>query len=83
MPIEDVSFEDVAISMALDAKPGQPAMAPDLEPMQRAGFYVCNVRGLRLRDVEVLDMQGPPLIAKKVSRLEVSGDLAQQGWQSA
>ena len=64
MPIEDVSFEDVAISMAADAEPGHPAMAPDMPPMQRAGFYARNVRGLRLRDVEISEHLGPPLITR-------------------
>jgi len=78
MPIEDVSFEDVAISMAADAKPGHPAMAPDMPPMQRAGFYACNVRGLRLRDVEITEHLGAPLTALDVSELEISGRLARQ-----
>jgi hypothetical protein len=82
MPIEDVSFDDIAISMAVDAVPGHPAMAPDLTPMQRAGFFACNVQGLRLRDVEIADHLGPALIAENVSNLEISGRLARQRTQA-
>jgi hypothetical protein len=78
MPIEEVSFEDVTISMAADAEPGHPAMAPDMPPMQRAGFYANNVRGLRLRDVEISEHLGAPLTAVDVSDLEISGRLARQ-----
>ena len=78
MPIEDISFEDVAISMAADAEPGHPAMAPDMPPMQRAGFFACNVRRLRLRDVEISEHLGAPLTAVDVSELEISGRLARQ-----
>jgi polygalacturonase len=78
MPIEDVSFEDVTISMDPDAEPGHPAMAPDMPPMQRAGFYANNVRGLRLRDVEISEHLGPPLTAENVSGLDLSGRLAPQ-----
>jgi hypothetical protein len=53
-------------------------MAPDMPPMQRAGFYACNVRGLRLRDVDISEHLGPPLTALDVSQLEVSGRLARQ-----
>jgi hypothetical protein len=78
MPIQDVSFEDISISMAADAQPGHPAMAPDMPPMQRGGFYAANVRGLRLRDVELVEVLGAPLTAIDVSDLEISGRLARQ-----
>jgi polygalacturonase len=75
MFIEDVSFEDVAISMALDAEPGNPAMAPGIEPMRRAGFQARNVRRLRLRDVEISNHLGPVLVLEGASEVQVSGGL--------
>jgi hypothetical protein len=72
MFVEDVSFSNVAVSMALDAEAGDPAMAPDMEPMQRAGFFACNARGLRFHNVEVTDHLGPTLILKNVQDVEVS-----------
>ena len=76
MPIEDVSFEDVVISMAAGAEPGHPAMAPDMPPMQRTGVFARYVRALRMRDVEISDHLGPPLVAQDVSELEIGGRLA-------
>jgi hypothetical protein len=75
MFIEDVTFEDVAISMALDAEPGNPAMAPGIEPMRRAGFQARNVRRLRLRDVEISNHLGPVLVLEGASEVQVSGGL--------
>ncbi len=62
MPVEDVSLDDVTISMADEAKPGYPEMADDMELMQGAGLYVRHVRGLRLRDVAITGQRGPALL---------------------
>lgn len=75
MFIDDVSFEDVAVSMALDAEAGNPAMAPGIPPVRRAGFQVRNVRRLRLRDVEITDQVGPALTVEGAADVEVSGRL--------
>jgi polygalacturonase len=75
MFIEDVTFEDVAVSMALDAEAGNPAMAPGISAMQRAGFCARNVRGLRLRDVEVSGQVGPALTVEDAVEVEVNGGL--------
>jgi len=71
MPVQEVSFSDVSVSMALDAEAGHPAMAPDMEPLQRAGFRVWNARGLRFRNVEVGDLQGPAFALSGVSDVEI------------
>jgi hypothetical protein len=72
MFVEDVSFNNVAVAMALDAGAGDPAMAPDLEPMQRAGFFACNARRLRFHNVEVTDHLGPALTLTDVEDVEIS-----------
>jgi polygalacturonase len=62
MPIEELSLDDVAVSMAADAEPGYPEMADDVELMQGAGLFVRHVLGLRLRDVVITGQQGPALL---------------------
>jgi hypothetical protein len=47
-------------------------MAPDMEPMQRAGFFACNARGLRFHNVEVTDHLGPALVLNDVEDVEIS-----------
>ncbi len=77
MPIEDVSFDDVSISLSPDAQPGEPDMADDIEPMQRAGLFVCNVHGLRLYNVQVTGQLGPALILKDVAGIDINARPAQ------
>jgi polygalacturonase len=72
MYVEDVSFCDVAVSMAVDAEAGDPAMAPDMAPMQRAGFFACNARGLRFHNVEVTDHLGPAITLTSVQDVDIS-----------
>ncbi len=58
MPIEDVSFDDVSITMASNAQAGAPDMADEVEPMCRAGFFARNVLGLRLEGVRIANQIG-------------------------
>ena len=72
MPVEDVSLRDVTISMAVDAQPGYPEMADDMELMQGAGLHFRNVRGLRLDDVQITGQQGPALVLAGASGVRIT-----------
>ena len=72
-PLEDISFTDISISLASQAEAGFADMADGLTPMQRAGFFICNVRGLRLQNVEVENQLGPALLVENAGELEVAG----------
>ncbi len=72
MPVEDIALSDVSISMAPDGEAGYPDMADDLELMQRAGFFVCNARGLRLHNVEVTGQLGPALRLTDSADIEIN-----------
>jgi len=67
MPIEDVSFRDVAIRMSEHARTGIAEHLDDLEPMSRAGFIARNVRGLHLDGVEVSGQRGEPFVLTDVA----------------
>ncbi|MGC9523514.1 MAG: glycoside hydrolase family 28 protein, partial [Anaerolineae bacterium] len=73
MAIEDVSLTDVDVSMAPDAEAGRPAMAPEIAPMRRAGFFARNVNGLRLRDVRIREQLGPALTVVDGADVEIDG----------
>ena len=60
-PLEDFSLSDVSVMMAPDAEAGYPEMADGLEIMQRTGFYLRNVSGLRLHSVSLQGHAGPAL----------------------
>lgn len=58
MPIEDISFTDVSISISKDADSGYPEMADDIPSMSQAGFFIRNARHVRLENVEVTGQVG-------------------------
>lgn len=59
MPVEDVTFSDVSVSMQPDAAPGVPDMMADLEPMKRRGFFCANVRNFSFCHFTVCGHEGP------------------------
>jgi polygalacturonase len=67
MPIEDVSFRDVSITMSPNASEGAPRNFDDIAPMRRAGFIARNVRGLQLEGVEVSGQDGEKFVLQDVT----------------
>ena len=67
MPIEDVSFRDVSVTMSPQARTGLPENLDDVQPMSRAGFIARNVRGLVLDRMEVTGQLGEPFVLRDVS----------------
>ena len=58
MPLEDISFTDISISISEEADSGYPEMADDIPSMSQAGFFIRNARHLRLENVEVTGQVG-------------------------
>jgi polygalacturonase len=58
MPLEDISFSDVSISISDEADSGYPEMADDIPSMSRAGFFIRNAHHIRLVHVEVTGQVG-------------------------
>ena len=58
MPLEDISFTDVSISISDEADSGYPEMADDIPSMSQAGLFIRNTRHLRLENVEVTGQVG-------------------------
>jgi polygalacturonase len=60
MPLEDISFTDISISISAEADSGYPEMADDIPSMSQAGFFIRNAHHLRLENVEVTGQVGVP-----------------------
>jgi polygalacturonase len=58
MYIEDVTFDNVSVSMAEDAQPDMPDMMSNLEPMKQKGFFCANVRDFSFNHVTVSNYEG-------------------------
>ncbi len=59
MPLEDISFSDISISLSDSADPGHPEMADDIPTVSRAGFFIRNARRLRFDNVVIDGQVGP------------------------
>ena len=68
-PIEEVTFKDVSVSFAPDAKPGVPAMQNFAEPRCRLGLYLDNVRRILIEDVRLENVDGKKLLADHYEEL--------------
>jgi polygalacturonase len=64
MPIEDLSLDDVSITMDQNALADFADMADDMPPQRAAGFFARNVRGLRLRDVAIAHQIGEAFLVE-------------------
>jgi hypothetical protein len=73
MPVETVTFDDVSVAMASDARKGLPAMLSNMEPMSRAGLICGNARDLRLSQLRVEGQVGPALLMSAVRDAEIAG----------
>jgi len=58
MPIEDISFDNIYIHMAEDAKPGMPAMLSGVSPMKQKGFIGRNLKNVSFNSVTVANHEG-------------------------
>ncbi len=72
MPLENITLQDVDISMALDAEGGFPEMADEMEPMRRAGFFIRNIRGLALRHIRIEHQIGPAVRLADAREVDIS-----------
>ncbi len=59
MPLEDISFSDISVSLTGGADPAYPEMADDIPSMSQAGFFIRNAHNLRLDHVQITGQIGP------------------------
>ena len=71
MPLEDISFRDISISISEEADSGYPEMADDIPSMSKAGFFIRNARHIRLERVEVTGQLGPEFDIDNSTEVEI------------
>ncbi|WP_312887364.1 glycoside hydrolase family 28 protein [Clostridium lacusfryxellense] len=72
MYVEDVSFENISISMAKNAEPGMPDMMSNLEPMAQRGFFCSNVKDISFSNVTISNHKGPAFYVENAFNVEFS-----------
>ncbi|HSK88141.1 MAG TPA: glycoside hydrolase family 28 protein [Anaerolineales bacterium] len=71
MPLEDISFSDISISLSDVADSGYPDMADDIPSMSQAGFFIRNARRIRLDHVQVTGQRGPAFDIDDSTEVEI------------
>ncbi len=70
MPVEDVGLSDISIELDPDnTQSGAPAMAPGVDGFCRAGMVLQHVRGLRLRNIDIVNHLGPRVLLRDCERV--------------
>lgn len=59
MPLEEITFQDVSITLSSRAAPEYPEMADDIPRMSQAGFFIRNACRIRLENVQISGQIGP------------------------
>ena len=72
-PIESVTLQNISVRFAEDAKPGIPIMENFAKERCKLGFYLDNVRRIRLENVSIEGEEGDKLIANHYDSLEADG----------
>jgi hypothetical protein len=73
MPAEEISLSDISISLAAGTEAGYPEMADGLERMQQAGFFIRNVQGLTLENIDIGGQSGPAFRLSDIVGGTISG----------
>lgn len=62
MKIQDITLDNISISMADDAKAAVPAMIRGLEPMKKQGFLANYVSNIRFHNVDISNQIGDEIV---------------------
>ena len=74
MPVRDITFDNVEVVLSeRDVTPGAPAMAGQVEPMAKAGFFCRYAENVSFRNVRVTGQRGAALDISHSRSIEVSG----------
>ena len=68
-PIDEVTFENVSVTFAADAKPAVPSMFTNAPERCRMGLYFENVRRVVLKNVTVEGQDGERVVTKNVEKV--------------
>lgn len=61
MPVSQITFSYVTISMSENASEGLPAMMSGLQPMKKQGIYCCNIQDVCFDHVTIYEQEGPAI----------------------
>ncbi len=72
MAVEDISLDDVRISLSPNGESDYPDMADDIPMMKQAGLYFRNASRVRLSQVEIRDQVGSAVTLIDCNHIDIS-----------
>lgn len=72
MPISQITFSHISISMCENAIEGIPAMMSGLQPTKRQGIYCCNTQDICFDHVTIYDQDGPAITMDNSHKVSLS-----------
>lgn len=70
--ISEITFDNIAISMAEDSKGGVPAMMTGIEHMTNRGFILGFAQGISFHQVSLANFEGPAFTLEDTQEIEFS-----------
>ncbi len=72
MPLEDITFSNIFISLSASSEKFFPEMADDIPSMTQAGFFIRNARNVHLDHVQITGQIGEPYNVDETVEMEIS-----------
>lgn len=79
MPVSEVTFDNISISMSENADPGLPASMRYLEPTKQEGFFCCNTRNISFNQMHIDGNKGPAFMIQRAENIEFTRCSAEIG----
>jgi len=70
--VSEITFNNIAISMAENAIPGKPAMMAGIEDMNNRGFYVGFAKDILFNSVTIENHEGPAFYVEYSEEVEIT-----------
>ncbi|TWE08448.1 polygalacturonase [Neobacillus bataviensis] len=70
--VSEITFNNIDISMADNAKPGKPAMMAGIEEMNNRGFYVGFTKDILFNRITIENHEGPAFYIEHCEKIEVT-----------
>ncbi|OUK30664.1 hypothetical protein BU183_10440 [Enterococcus faecium] len=69
--IQEITFDNIDVSMAQDAVPGVPAMMTGIEEMSRQGFYIGFAGKVSFNQMSIENHEGPAFLLENTKEISI------------
>lgn len=69
--IQEITFDNIDVSMAQDAVPGVPAMMKGIEEMSKQGFYIGFAEKVTFNQMTIENHEGPAFLLENTKEISI------------